>query len=105
MGISNGFKYNRSIWTAHSNHNSFWLFYLEATDLDSKSEGVYGRNRGYTLKTYKWRTKEVSDSLKAVGTSVSTIMVNVWNIVPEALGALLIVLNIIYIILKIKKEY
>ncbi len=47
----------------------------------------------------------MSDSLKAVGTSVSTIMVNVWNIVPEALGALLIVLNIIYIILKIKKEY
>ena len=44
----------------------------------------------------------MSDSLKAVGTSVSTIMVNVWNIVPEALGALLIVLNIIYVILKIE---
>jgi len=47
----------------------------------------------------------VTDSLKTVGTSIGTIVVNVWELVPEALGVLLIVLNIIYVILKIKKEY
>ena len=47
----------------------------------------------------------MTDSLKTVGTSIGTIVVNVWELVPEALGVLLIVLNIIYVILKIKKEY
>jgi|TARA_R110002074_G_scaffold304609_1_gene475859 hypothetical protein len=47
----------------------------------------------------------VTDSLKTIGTSVGTIVVNVWELVPEALGILLIVLNIVYIMLKIKKEY
>jgi len=47
----------------------------------------------------------VTDSLKTIGTSVSTIVVNVWELVPETLGLLLIVLNIVYVILKIKKEY
>lgn len=47
----------------------------------------------------------MTDSLKTIGTSVGTIVVNVWELVPEALGVLLIVLNIVYIILKIKKEY
>ena len=47
----------------------------------------------------------MTDSLKTVGTSIGTIIVNVWELVPEALGVLLIVLNIIYVILKIKKEY
>jgi len=43
------------------------------------------------------------DSLKAVGTSTGTLIVNIWNLVPEALGVLLIILNIIYIWLKIKR--
>ena len=47
----------------------------------------------------------MTDSLKTIGTSMGTIIVNVWELVPEALGVLLIVLNIIYVILKIKKEY
>ena len=47
----------------------------------------------------------MTDSLKTIGTSVGTIVVNVWELVPEALGILLIVLNIVYVILKIKKEY
>ena len=45
------------------------------------------------------------DSLKTIGTSMGTIIVNVWELVPEGLGLLLIVLNIIYVFLKIKKEY
>ena len=47
----------------------------------------------------------MTDTLKTIGTSAGTIVVNVWELVPEALGVLLIVLNIIYIFLKIKKEY
>ena len=47
----------------------------------------------------------MTDSLKTIGTSIGTIVVNVWELVPEALGVLLIVLNIVYVILKIKKEY
>ena len=47
----------------------------------------------------------MTDSLKTIGTSIGTIVVNVWELVPEALGILLIVLNIVYVILKIKKEY
>ena len=46
----------------------------------------------------------MTDSLKTVGTSIGTIVVNVWELVPEALGVLLIILNIIYVFLKIKKE-
>ena len=47
----------------------------------------------------------MDDSLKAIGTSAGTLIVNVWDLVPESLGLLLIVLNIIYILIKIKKEY
>ena len=47
----------------------------------------------------------MTDSLKTVGTSIGTIIVNVWELVPETLGVLLIILNIIYVFLKIKKEY
>ena len=47
----------------------------------------------------------MTDSLKTIGTSMGTIIVNVWELVPEALGVVLIILNIIYLILKIKKEY
>jgi len=43
------------------------------------------------------------DSLKAIGTSTGTIIVNIWSLVPEALGVVLIVMNIIYIWLKIKR--
>ena len=46
----------------------------------------------------------MTDSLKTIGTSMGTIIVNVWELVPEALGVLLIILNIIYVFLKIKKE-
>ena len=47
----------------------------------------------------------MTDSLKTVGTSIGTIVVNVWELVPETLGILLIILNIIYVFIKIKKEY
>ena len=47
----------------------------------------------------------MTDTLKTIGTSMGTIAVNIWELVPEALGVLLIVLNIIYVFLKIKKEY
>jgi len=36
---------------------------------------------------------------------MGTIIVNVWELVPEALGILLIILNIVYVFIKIKKEY
>jgi hypothetical protein len=45
----------------------------------------------------------VNDSLKAIGTSTGTLIVNIWELVPEALGVLLIILNIVYIWLKIKR--
>jgi len=45
----------------------------------------------------------VSDSLKAIGSSTGTLIVNIWELVPEALGVVLIVMNIIYIWLKIKR--
>ena len=47
----------------------------------------------------------MTDTLKTIGTSIGTIVVIVWELVPEALGVLLIILNIIYVFLKIKKEY
>ena len=46
----------------------------------------------------------MNDSLKAIGSSAGTLIVNIWELVPQALGVVLIVLNIIYIIIKIKKE-
>ncbi len=45
----------------------------------------------------------MNDSLKAIGSSTGTILVNIWELVPEALGVVLIVMNIIYIWLKIKR--
>jgi hypothetical protein len=45
----------------------------------------------------------MSDSLKAIGTSTGTLIVNIWELVPEALGVVLIILNIVYIWLKIKR--
>ena len=47
----------------------------------------------------------MSDSLKAIGTSTGTLIVNIWELVPGALGVLLIMLNIVYVLMKIKKEY
>ena len=47
----------------------------------------------------------MNDSLKTIGTSMGTLIVNVLELVPEALGVVLIILNIIYVVLKIKKEY
>ena len=45
----------------------------------------------------------VIDSLKTIGTSTGTLIVNIWELVPEALGVVLIIMNIIYIWLKIKR--
>ena len=45
----------------------------------------------------------MNDSLKAIGSSTGTIIVNIWNLVPETLGIVLLVMNIIYIWLKIKR--
>jgi hypothetical protein len=45
----------------------------------------------------------VNDSLKVIGSSFSTIALNVWNLVPEVLGVILLALNIVYIWLKIKR--
>ena len=43
------------------------------------------------------------DSLKAIGTSTGTLIVNIWQLVPETLVVILIIMNIIYIWLKIKR--
>ena len=45
------------------------------------------------------------DSLKTIGTTTGTLIVNIWQLVPEVLGAILIIFNILYIWLKIKKLY
>ena len=45
----------------------------------------------------------VSDSLKAIGSSTGTLIINIWELVPQALGVVLIIMNIIYIWLKIKR--
>ena len=50
----------------------------------------------------KW-SENMTDSLKTIGTTTGTLLVNIWKIVPEALGVLLIIMNIVYIWLKIKR--
>ena len=45
----------------------------------------------------------MEDTLKTVGTSTGTLAVNFWNLVPDALGIILIVMNIVYIYYKILK--
>ena len=45
------------------------------------------------------------DSLKTIGTTTGTLIVNIWQLVPEVLGVILIIFNILYIWLKIKKLY
>ena len=47
----------------------------------------------------------MTDTLKTVGTSTGTILVNWWNLVPEILGIVLIIANIIYVIRKIQQSY
>ena len=45
----------------------------------------------------------MEDTLKTVGTSTGTLAVNFWNLVPDALGIILIVMNIVYVYYKILK--
>ena len=45
----------------------------------------------------------MEDTLKTIGTSTGTLAVNFWNLVPDLLGVILIILNIIYVYVKIIK--
>tara|TARA_R110002020_G_scaffold151805_7_gene328910 strand:- start:1370 stop:1516 length:147 start_codon:yes stop_codon:yes gene_type:complete len=47
----------------------------------------------------------MEDTLKTVGTSTGTLAVNFWQLVPEVLGVVLIVANIIYVGMKIYNLY
>ena len=47
----------------------------------------------------------MEDTLKTVGTSTGTLAVNWWQLVPEVLGEVMIVANIIYVGMKIYKLY
>ena len=51
------------------------------------------------------REHNMIDSLKTIGTTTGTLIVNIWQLVPEILGVVLIIFNILYIWLKIKKLY
>ena len=53
----------------------------------------------------EYRLLNMIDSLKTIGTTTGTLIVNIWQLVPEILGVILIILNIFYIWLKIKKLY
>ena len=53
----------------------------------------------------EYRLLNMIDSLKTIGTTTGTLIVNIWQLVPEVLGVILIILNIFYIWLKIKKLY
>ena len=45
----------------------------------------------------------MEDTLKTIGTSTGTLAVNFWNLVPDILGVILILMNIIYVYYKIQK--
>tara|TARA_R100000808_G_C2129927_1_gene139321 strand:- start:508 stop:654 length:147 start_codon:yes stop_codon:yes gene_type:complete len=45
----------------------------------------------------------MEDTLKTIGTSTGTLMVNFWNLVPDILGVILIIMNILYVYYKIQK--
>ena len=45
----------------------------------------------------------MTDTLKTIGTSTGTLAVNFWNLVPDVLGVVLIIMNIIYVYIKIQK--
>ena len=47
----------------------------------------------------------MEDSIKTVGTSTGTLAVNWLQLVPEILGIILIIANIIYVGMKIWKIY
>ena len=46
----------------------------------------------------------MEDTLKTVGTSTGTLAVNFWNLVPEVLGVILIIANIIYVGIRYTKH-
>ena len=45
----------------------------------------------------------MEDTLKTIGTSTGTLIVNFWNLVPDILGLVLIIMNILYVYYKIQK--
>ena len=47
----------------------------------------------------------MEDTLKTVGTSTGTLAVNWWQLVPDVLGVVLIIANIVYVGMKIYKLY
>ena len=47
----------------------------------------------------------MTDTLKTVGTSTGTLAVNWLQLVPEILGIILIIVNIIWVVRKIQKTY
>jgi flagellar biogenesis protein FliO len=47
----------------------------------------------------------VEDTLKTVGTSTGTLAVNWLELVPELLGVVLIIANIIWVVRKIQQTY
>ena len=47
----------------------------------------------------------MTDTLKTIGTSTGTLAVNWLQLVPELLGVVLIVVNIVYVIRKIQKTF
>ncbi len=47
----------------------------------------------------------MEDTLKTIGTSTGTLAVNWLQLVPELLGVVLIIANIIYVIRKIQKTF
>ena len=47
----------------------------------------------------------MADTLKTLGTSTGTLAVNWWQLVPDVLGLILIIANIVYVGIKIYKLY
>tara|TARA_R110002020_G_scaffold463105_1_gene683002 strand:+ start:3395 stop:3541 length:147 start_codon:yes stop_codon:yes gene_type:complete len=47
----------------------------------------------------------MEDTLKTIGTSTGTLAVNWLQLVPELLGVVLIIANIVYVIRKIQKTF
>ena len=47
----------------------------------------------------------MEDTLKTVGTSTGTLAVNWLELVPELLGVVLIIANIIWVVRKIQQTY
>jgi flagellar biogenesis protein FliO len=47
----------------------------------------------------------MEDTLKTIGTSSGTLAVNWLQLVPELLGVVLIIANIVYVIRKIQKTF